>query len=325
VQRGACESQPVRAGALRRARGLARVRVLVTGSAGFVGGRLIPRLVAAGHTPIGVDREVDVGDPDSVAGAVAAAAPDAVVHLAARSFVPDSFRDPAGTFRVNFLGVRNVLRAVEEHAPRARVLTVSTGNVYGVATPPAPPFDETAPLRPGSPYARAKAAADLLAASHGARGLDVVRVRPFNHTGRGRPDSFVESSLARQIVEIALGRRPARIAVGNLDAVRDFLDVEDVVGAYLRLLDRSVPAGLYNVASGVGRSVREVLETLLDLAGLSPAKVETAVEESRWRPTDHAVGDAARLRAAAGWAPRVAFRETMRSLLEGWRAELTGL
>jgi GDP-4-dehydro-6-deoxy-D-mannose reductase len=301
------------------------VRVLVTGAEGFVGGRLIPRLVAAGHTPIGVDRDVDVADRDAVDGAVVAAAPEAVVHLAAISFVPDSVREPAATFRVNFLGVRHLLEAVAQHAPRARVLVVGTGNVYGVATPPARPFDERSPLRPGSPYAVAKAAADLLARSHAARGLDVVRVRPFNHTGRGRPESFVESSLARQIVEIALGRRAPRLAVGNLDAIRDFLDVEDVVTAYVRLLDRSVPAGLYNVASGVGRSVREILGLLLEIAGLAPSKIEIAVEPARWRATDHAVGDASRLRAATGWVPRVELRDTLRALLEGWRAELTGL
>jgi GDP-4-dehydro-6-deoxy-D-mannose reductase len=301
------------------------LRVLVTGAQGFVGGRLVPRLVAAGHTPIGVDREVDVGDPGAIAGTVRSAAPDAVIHLAALSFVPDSFRDPLANFRVNFLGVRHLLDAAAAHAPGSRVVVVSTGNVYGVATPPAAPFDESAPLRPGSPYARAKAAADLLARGYARRGLDVVRVRPFNHTGRGRPESFVESSLAKQIVEIALGRRRPRIEVGNLDAVRDFLDVEDVVAAYLGLLDRSVPPGVYNVASGVGRSVREVLGSLLALVGVAESKVEITVETSRWRPTDHAVGDAGRLRAATGWAPRVSFTDTLRALVEGWRGELTGL
>jgi GDP-4-dehydro-6-deoxy-D-mannose reductase len=143
-------------------------------------------------------------------------------------------------------------------------------------------------------------------------------------TGRGRPESFAESSFAKQVVEIALGRRRPRIEVGNLDAVRDFLDVEDVVGAYLRLLDRSVPAGVYNVASGVGRSVREVLGSLLALVGVAEPEVEIVVEASRWRPTDHAVGDAGRLRTATGWAPRVPFEDTLRSLADGWRAELTG-
>jgi len=301
------------------------VRVLVTGAGGFVGRRLLPRLAAAGHDAVGVDREVDVADAAALESTVADSAPDALVHLAALSFVPDSFRDPEAAFRVNFLGVRNLLEAVRARAPRARVLVVSTGNVYGTAGAGAPPFAEGAPLRPESPYARAKAAADLLARSYAERGLAVVRARPFNHTGRGRPAAFVESSLARQLVEIAAGRRAPRLAVGNLDAVRDFLDVDDVVAAYLRLLDPAVPAGLYNVASGVGRSVRELLAALLDLADLGARRgaLEIEVDPERWRPTDHAVGDAARLRAATGWEPRVPFASTLRGLLEGWRAELS--
>lgn len=302
------------------------MRVLVTGAGGFVGRRLLAKLAAAGHEAVGVDREVDVAQAAVVAEAVASAAPDALVHLAALSFVPDSFRDPAAAFRVNFLGTRNVLEAVSGRAPSARVLVVSTGNVYGTAGSGAAPFSESAPLRPESPYARAKAAADLLARSYAERGLAVLRLRPFNHTGRGRPESFVESSLARQLVEIAAGRRPPRLAVGNLDAVRDFLDVDDVVAAYLLLLDPAVPAGLYNVASGSGRSVREVLDTLFELAELGPrrAEIEVAVDPERWRPTDRAVGDAGRLRAATGWEPRVPFATTLRSLLDGWRAELSG-
>ena len=300
------------------------MRVLVTGAGGFVGRRLLPKLAAAGHDAVGIDREVDVADPAALEGAVEAAAPDALVHLAALSFVPDSFRDPEAAFRVNFLGLQNLLEAVRARAPRARVLVVSTGNVYGTASDGAPPFAEDAPLRPESPYARTKAAADLLARSYAERGLEVVRARPFNHTGRGRPEAFVESSLARQLVEIAAGRRAPRLVVGNLDAVRDFLDVEDVVAAYLRLLDPAVPAGLYNVASGVGRSIREVLAALLDLAdpgGLRGA-LEIEVDPGRWRPTDRAVGDAARLRAAAGWEPRILFESSLRALLDGWRAEL---
>jgi GDP-4-dehydro-6-deoxy-D-mannose reductase len=300
------------------------VRVLVTGAGGFVGRRLLPQLRAAGHEAVGIDREVDVADAAALERAVAGAAPDALVHLAALSFVPESFRDPEASFRANFLGVRNLLEAVRVRAPRARVLVVSTGNVYGTADADAPPFSEESPLRPESPYARAKAAADLLARGYVERGLEVVRVRPFNHTGRGRPDSFAESSLARQLVEIAAGRRAPRVAVGNLDAVRDFLDLDDVVAAYVRLLDPRVPPGLYNVASGRGRSIREVLALLVELAELGELRqgLEVEVDPARWRPADRAVGDAARLRRATGWQPRVPFEVTLRGVLDGWRSEL---
>lgn len=301
------------------------MRVLVTGGRGFVGGRLVPRLAAAGHEVRVVDREVDVAKAEAVAAAVSADPPGALVHLAALAFVPDSLSAPEATFRVNFLGTLHVLEAVRAHAPDARVLVVSSGHVYGTSALDAPAFDEGADLRPESPYARTKAAADLLARGFAERGLDVVRARPFNHTGRGRPVQFVESSLAHQIARIERGLAPPRLAVGNLDAVRDFLDVEDVVDAYLRLLDPRVPPGAYNVASERARTVRELLEGLLALStlGSAPGAVEVVVEPERWRPTDRAVGNARRLRELTGWEPRVPFESTLRELLEGGRAALS--
>jgi len=296
------------------------VRVWVTGAGGFVGQRLVRRLRAEGAIAIASDREVDVVSPASVEGAVAAARPDAVVHLAALSFVPDSVARPDAAFRVNYLGTNNVLRAVQRHAPGARVLLVSSAHIYGSTPPDAPPFDEAAPLRPGSPYARSKAAADLLGGIYAERGLDVVRLRPFNHTGAGRPDHFAESSFARQLAEMERGLRPARLAVGNLDAIRDFLHVEDVVDAYWRLLQPGAPAGVFNVASGRGTSLRRVLELLLQATRLRP---ELRVEPDRWRPADASVGDAARLRAATGWAPKRELADTLVEILDAWRQQLT--
>ena len=143
-----------------------------------------------------------------------------------------------------------------------------------------------------------------------------MRVRPFNHTGPGQPPDFVAPSFARQIAEIARGRSAPRIAVGNLDSVRDFLDVDDVVDAYLRLLDPRRPCGAYNVASGVGRRIGELLDTLIELAG---ARCEVEVDPERVRPTDHAVGDASRLRAATGWEPRVPWQRDAAPAARGLR------
>lgn len=303
------------------------MRVLVTGARGFVGRRLVPRLVGAGHQAVAVDREVDVADHEAVAKCVAAHGPDAVVHLAALAFVPDSVSAPEATFRVNFLGTRSVLEAVRTHAPAARVLVVSSGHVYGTSALDAPAFDECAALRPESPYALTKATADLLASTYAEGGLDVVRARPFNHTGRGRPAHFLEASLAHQVARIERGLAPPRIAVGNLEAVRDFLDVEDVVSAYLLLLDRRVPAGPYNVASGVPRRARDLLDALLALSELpasTRARVQIEVEAERWRPTDRAVGDSSRLREATGWAPSVPFETTLRALLADAREGVSG-
>jgi GDP-4-dehydro-6-deoxy-D-mannose reductase len=219
-------------------------------------------------------------------------------------------------YRVNFLGACSILEAARKTSPGVRLLLVGSGHVYGAADPGAPPFDESSPLRPDSPYSWTKTAADLLGSVYQRRGVDVVRVRPFNHTGAGRPDRFVESSFARQIAEIEAGLRPPTIEVGNLDAVRDFLDVEDVIEAYLRLLDPKVPAGPYNVASGEGISIRDLLDLLLAETWVRP---EVKLDRARWRPANSSVGCAERLEKATGWAPRVPLRETLKRLLDGWR------
>lgn len=291
----------------------------MSGARGFVGSWLVPHLEAAGHEVVAVDRDVDVRDAGAVEASIAAARPDAVVHLAALASVADSLGEPARAARVNALGTLHVLRAALRRAPAARVLLVGSGESYGPGSGSA--FDETAPLAPATPYARTKAVADRLGAAFAARGLDVVRARPFAHTGPGQADAYVASSFARQLAEIEAGRRAPVLAVGNLAAVRDVLDVADVVDAYRRLLERAVPAGAYNVASGVGVSIRELLERLL---ALSAAKPELREDPARWRPASAAVGDAGRLRSATGWAPRVPLDDTLARLLDDWRARVSG-
>jgi len=285
-----------------------------------VGRHLVPRLRARGHDVTATDRELDVSDAAVMAAFVARTRPDAIVHLAAVSSVAASREDPGLAFRVNFLGVHALLEAVAQQAPRARVLLVGSGDAYGLAAPGAPPFTEDSPLRPRSPYARTKAAADLLGMSYAERGLDVLRVRPFNHTGAGQSDVFVASSFARQLIEIERGTRPGVLHVGNLDSVRDFLDVADVVEAYALLCEPRAPAGAYNVASGHGTSAGALLECLCALARLSP---QIEIDPTRLRPSDCSIGDASRLRAATGWAPQVPLDATLERLLVYWRAELS--
>ncbi len=146
-----------------------------------------------------------------------------------------------------------------------------------------------------------------------------MRVRPFNHAGPGQSDAFVLSGVARQLVAIEAGRSAPRLRVGNLDSVRDFLDIADVVDAYARLLDRGAAAGAYNVASGVGVRIGDLLEGLLARVRVRPA---IEVDPTRVRPTDVAVGDATRLRAATGWAPGVRLEDTLESVLRHWREQL---
>ena len=295
------------------------MRVWVSGAGGFVGAWLRPRLARDGHEVTGADREVDVCDAAAVDAAIAAARPDAVVHLAALASVADSLAEPVATARVNYLGTLHLLRAVARRAPRARVLLVSSSEIYGGA-PDAEPIGEDRPLAPASPYARTKAAADRLGAAFASDGLDVVRARPWNHTGPGQLDAFVASSFARQLAEMALGRREPVLRVGNLESVRDFLDVGDVVDAYARLLDPRVPAGAYNIASGVPTKVAQLLEALVEHAKLRPA---VEVDPARVRADHPSVGDAAKLRAATGWSPQVPLADTLARLFDGWRDRLS--
>jgi GDP-4-dehydro-6-deoxy-D-mannose reductase len=293
------------------------MRVYVTGAGGFVGRRLIRRLEAEGHETTATDSEVDVTDPVAVATSVRDARPEALVHLAAVSSVAASLHDPNLAERVNLEGARSVIGALEQHAPGARLLLVGSGDMYGVMAPGDAPRSERDPLAPRSPYARSKAAAEVLGNEAAARGLDVIRLRPFNHTGAGQTPQFVASDFAKQVSEIAAGRRAPQMRVGNLDSLRDFLHVDDVLDAYLGLLDRSAPADIYNVASGEGTSIRDLLEMLCDIADVAP---DVEIDPERFRPTDWVIGDASRLRKATGWKPTRTLRDALVELVEYWRS-----
>ncbi len=294
-------------------------RIWVTGAGGFVGRHLVARLQDAGAEVTPTDDDLDVRDAELVAATLRRLVPDAVVHLAALSSVASSAEAALETYEVNFRGSRSILAGAAEASPRTRILLVGSGTVYGSAEPGAAPFDEDAPLRPDSPYAWSKACADLLGGHYAAQGLDVIRVRPFNHTGAGQSDVFAASSFARQLAEIELGRCEPVLRVGNLDSMRDFLAVDDVADAYLALLDPAAAAAVYNVASGRGRTIRELLDALLERSRVRP---RVQVDPSRVRPTDVAVGDARRLHAATGWKPRADFGAALDALLGGWRAQL---
>ncbi len=275
--------------------------------------RLAP-LVARGLDPAAV-HAVDVAAPEPVAAAVAAALPEVLVPLAARSFVPDAAADPAAALRVNALGTLHVLAAVARHVPHCRVLAIGSSDAYGAVPVAAQPIRETQPLRPLTAYGASKAAAEIVAAQWAdGLGLDVVRVRPFNHTGPGQAARFVCADFAHQLAAIARGARPPRLEVGDLTPVRDFSDVRDVAAAYLAIAERGARGAVYNVCSGTGRTIRAVLDDLVAAFGLPVEIVEAA---DRLRPTrvPHLVGSAAALHAATGWHPRVAWSATIGDLV----------
>jgi GDP-4-dehydro-6-deoxy-D-mannose reductase len=311
------------------------VKVMVTGAGGFVAGHLVDFLHAEqpavelfglvrphGSAPrtAGITVfEAELNDPASIEPVLDAVAPDRIVHLAGQSSVHQSWIDPGGTLRTNILGIVHLLDAVRRRGLRPDVLVVGSAEEYGMVEPAELPLREDLPLRPSSPYAVSKVAQGLLALPYGpAGGMRILRTRTFHHTGPGRGETFAESSFARQIAEIETGKRPPVIHVGNLEAVRDYTDVRDVVRAYWALLDHGTAGEVYNVCSGQGRRIHELLDLLLAESGTS---VEVRVDKERLRPSDvpALVGDPRRLREATGWEPRVPLKESLRDLLHDWR------
>jgi len=296
--------------------------VYVTGASGFVGRKLLPRLEAAGMTAIGIDTDVDVTDAEAVSSSLHRHRPDAIIHLAAMSSVTQSAAEPERCYQINFGGTRTILRSARHVCPNARILLAGSTDQYAATSSnetggPAA-FPETTPLEPRSPYARTKAASEMLGQEAAIAGQDVVRIRASNHTGRGQPDRFVVSSFARQVAAIHAGRQEPLMRVGNLDSVRDFLHVDDVLDAYITLLDTSIPADVYNVASGNALPIKDILDRLIRIAGIDPA---VEVDPDRWRPTDWCVADASKLRSLSNWAPKISLDALLEELFEDWLAQ----
>jgi len=313
------------------------MRVLVTGAGGFVAAHLAEflRSEAAGLELVGLVRphgsapsattgfstfrEADLTDPAGLESVLDAGLPDRIVHLAGQSSVHLSWLDPGGTLRANVLGLVHLLDAVRRRGARPAVLVVGSAEEYGPIAESELPLREDRPLQPASPYAVSKVAQACLAVQYGpAGGMRVVRTRTFHHTGPGRGETFAESSFARQIAEVEAGLRPPVLHVGNLEAVRDYTDVRDVVRAYWALLERGAGGVVYNVCSGRPRRIRDLLEMLLAASGV---KVEIRVDTDRLRRADVPAqyGDPSRLREATGWEPRVSLEQSLRDLLEDWR------
>jgi GDP-4-dehydro-6-deoxy-D-mannose reductase len=280
-------------------------RVLVTGPKGFVGGHLRAELGEA-FLPY----EEDVLDLGSLTTAVRDARPDAVVHLAALSSVAESWGDVTEVWRTNVLGTVNVVEVLRAKAPDARLLFVSSGEVYGRTV--LIPTPEDAPVDPVSPYGASKAAAEL--ACRQARDLDVVVARSFPHVGPGQSERFSVASWAAQLARLR-SEGGGNLLVGDLEVARDLTDVRDVCRAYRLLLDRSVPGGTYNVASGDAVPLKRVVDLLVEAAGV-PIKVERDPERIRPAEVRVVAGDASELRVATGWEPTIPLEETLVDMLE---------
>lgn len=315
------------------------MRVLIFGVTGFAGRYLADELARrgcevwgaartlppgrAGRHPVALDAvrllHCDVADAAHVQDALSAVRPDAAVLLSGVASPPVANRDPQQAYAVHALGAVHLLEAVARQTRRTRVLVVTSSEAYGTSGIAGSPLDEDAALRPTTVYAASKAAADLAAGAYATtRGVDVVRVRPFNHTGPGQGADFVCPDFAGQVAAIAAGRRAPSLEVGNLDIQRDFLDVRDVVRGYGDALLTGRAGDIYNLCSGRAVSIRSILDDLCALAGVQP---EIRVVAERHRPAEVPAywGSGARAATALGWSPAIPWRQTLQDLLDWCR------
>ena len=298
------------------------MKVLVTGATGFVGRWLVSELEATGHEAVGTPASavLDITDSEAVNVFVDRIRPEAVVHLAGMSYVPDARRDPDRAMTVHAAGTRAVLQAVGDAVGPVPVLVVGSSEVYGKPDPTDLPLGEFAPLLTDQPYGLSKLAQERAAfESAELLGIPVVVARAFNHTGPGQRREFVVPAIAARIVA-ARDSGDRTLHAGNVDVRRDIGDVRDVVRAYRLLIEAMAGSRLradhvvYNVASGRTVAIREVIDRLAALAGID---VTVEVDPSLVRPNDppEICGDASRLAAAVGWHPVIALEVTLRDVL----------
>jgi GDP-4-dehydro-6-deoxy-D-mannose reductase len=302
-------------------------RLLATGRSGFVGEMLSHVLATTAHRQrwalADIAAGLDLRDLAATRRLIEDARPDAVIHLAAQSAVPESFRDPEATLQINVVGTLHLLQALDAVGFKGRLLYVGTGEVYGLVPESELPVTETRVPRPRNPYAVSKLAAEALCWQwHASSGTNVVLARPFNHIGAGQSERFAVSDFARQVAEIKRGRRPPIIRVGNLDVTRDFTNVRDVIEAYLVLLERGEAGETYNICSGVEHSLRTLLEQLIALGGVD-AQIES--EGARMRSTEQRrmCGDATKIYNATGWRPSTPIGASLREALQFWEGKIS--
>lgn len=316
-------------------------RVLVTGAAGFVGRHLCSallreggagRIIAAGRRPAPEDFppedfpdvewvDYDLFEPEAVGAMIRAVRPSAVVHLAAIAVPAEARSNPRAAWRANFEAVLELGQAIAEHAPSARLIFAGSAEAYGMSFNNVPlPISEDAPLRPATVYGATKAAAETALVQMAHDGLDAVVFRAFNHTGPGQAPDYVVSAFCGQVAEILAGKRAPRISVGNLSAERDFLDVRDVVQAYVKAIKKDVFSAderILNIASGKAIKIEALLEKILSAANMD---ISVDVDPARLRPNElpTACGSPERAARALGWEAAIPLDKTIRDLLD-WR------
>jgi GDP-4-dehydro-6-deoxy-D-mannose reductase len=313
-------------------------RILVTGVTGFAGGYLAEALLARGGAEVfGVNRHAgwppelahlagrvvlrgcDLTDRDAAEAVLRDVCPQQIYHLAGYAQVGRSFDEADAAWAGNLTATRTLCDAVVRWGGRPRILFVGSGLIYGSPDSPDAAQHEDTPLRPNSPYAASKAAADLAGYQYSCHpGLDIVRARPFNHIGPRQSAQFAAANFARQVAAVRGGQAPPVLETGDLTPRRDLSDVRDVIAAYMLLMEKGRRGEAYNIASGQVVSMREVLDRLIALAGVA---VEVRQRGDLLRATELTVVrvDTSKLRRETGWAPRFTLDETLAELLAFWQ------
>jgi len=306
-------------------------RVLVTGAIGFVGNRLCAYLESEGYEVYSCDlapksnneryRVCDVADPDSIRDTLIWAGPlNYVIHLAAMTFVPEAAVAPEKVINVNVNGTITLIRLMEKLTPEARLLFISSSEVYGA--PQFMPVTEEHPFHPNNPYAISKAAADEYCRYYASSGkLSIVRMRPYNHSGPGQSDRFVLSSFAKQVATIESGTGSPVLHVGNLEVARDFMHVDDVIRSYVTALTDAQSGEAYNICSGNAYNIGSALKSLVEMSG---TEIQIEVNPDLLRPADipEIRGSHEKFTNATGWNPEITFELLLHDLLNYWRENL---
>lgn len=247
--------------------------------------------------------------------------PNQIFHLAAQAFVPLSFEDPWGTLENNIRSQLNLLTYLADNQSDTRILIVSSAEVYGQVKTEDSPITEEQPFQPNNPYSVSKVTQDMLAKQYFlSHQVQALRVRPFNHAGPGQNVRFVVPAFASQIAKIESGLQPPTLAVGNLEAERDFTDVRDIAEAYITVMRSGQVGDVYNVGSGRCISIQYILDSLLKL---SDTRITITIDPNRFRPVDvkQIVCDNSKLVSETGWMPRISIEETLRDVLQEWRTK----
>lgn len=301
------------------------MRCLITGATGFVGRHLSAALRAAHHEVIGLARTaatadiplhaVDLNDPSTTASILRQVQPDWVFHLAGFADNGRSFLEPAAAWAGNVDATRSLYTAITQAKIHPRILYVSTGLVYGDAGPGERVFTETDSLRPASPYAESKVAAEQLSRE---TTLDIVCVRPFNQIGPGQSPNYAVANFARQVVAIERGVQSQVQIKGDLNGRRDLTDVRDMVRAYIRLLEVGVAGEVYNAGSGQTYRMGDILESLAKLARIT-LKIDDQSDPNRQADTAVSRADNRKLQQTTGWKPEHTLDQTLADVLADWR------